>query len=154
MGEIAESMLNGYACEMCGVPLDGEGFGAPRYFSKSCREDRLGIIEQDDESAFWRRARNIQKQERAAWRDKTEIVVRHKLNTLIAKGHRVQFLTPWQVRVDGRFDLFWQAKRYHDIKENRWGNYFDIISFIESKTYATEPRLAPRAMDGRHHGDQ
>lgn len=152
MGEIAESMLNGNACEMCGVPLDGEGFGAPRYCSKSCREDRLGIIEQDDESAFWRRARNIQKQERAAWRDKTEIVVRHKLNTLIAKGHRVRFITQWQVRVNERYDLFWQSKRYHDIKENRRGNYHDIISFIESKTYGTEPRHDAGAVDGRDHG--
>lgn len=107
-----------------------------------------------EDAQFYAEAREKSKQEHAEWRDRIEVIVRHKLNTLIAKGHRVQFLTPWQVRVDGRFDLFWQSKRYHDIKENRRGEYFDIISFIESKTYATELRLAPRAMDGRHHGDQ
>lgn len=68
----------------------------------------------------------------------TEVVVRHKLNTLIARGHAVRFITSSQVRINERFDIFWQNKRYHDLKENRLGDYYDLISFIESKTHEQE----------------
>lgn len=40
MGEIAESMINGDICAMCGIPLAGEAFGIPRYCSKSCAKDQ------------------------------------------------------------------------------------------------------------------
>lgn len=40
MGEIADSMIYGDVCEMCGVPLPGEGYGIPRYCSQDCANDR------------------------------------------------------------------------------------------------------------------
>lgn len=40
MGEIADSMIYGEMCEMCGVPLDGEAEGYPRYCSTECADDR------------------------------------------------------------------------------------------------------------------
>ena len=40
MGEIADSMINGEVCEMCGVPLEGEPSGFPRYCSTECADDR------------------------------------------------------------------------------------------------------------------
>ena len=40
MGEIADSMIYGEACEMCGVPLEGEASGFPRYCSTTCADDR------------------------------------------------------------------------------------------------------------------
>lgn len=40
MGEIADAMINGEMCEMCGVPLSGEAGGFPRYCSKECAKDR------------------------------------------------------------------------------------------------------------------
>lgn len=40
MGEIADMMINGDMCEMCGVWLDGDGEGFPRYCSKECADDR------------------------------------------------------------------------------------------------------------------
>jgi hypothetical protein len=40
MGEIADAMLEGDLCEMCGVALDGEGYGIPRYCSNQCAKDR------------------------------------------------------------------------------------------------------------------
>lgn len=40
MGEIAEMMINGEMCECCGVFLDGEASGYPRYCSKECASDR------------------------------------------------------------------------------------------------------------------
>lgn len=51
MGEVADSMIYGDACEMCGVPLDDEGIGFPRYCSKECAKDRGADISQvvDDE---------------------------------------------------------------------------------------------------------
>lgn len=40
MGEIAEMHLDGTLCEACGVFLDGESPGYPRYCSADCAEDR------------------------------------------------------------------------------------------------------------------
>lgn len=40
MGEIADMMINGDMCEMCGVPLPGGGEGFPRYCSEECARDR------------------------------------------------------------------------------------------------------------------
>ena len=40
MGEIADSMIYGEACEMCGMPLDEEGDGIPSYCSEQCARDR------------------------------------------------------------------------------------------------------------------
>lgn len=40
MGEIAEAMLSGELCEMCGVPIDGGDAGIPMYCSKECALDR------------------------------------------------------------------------------------------------------------------
>jgi len=40
MGEIADAMINGFMCEMCGIYLDGEEPGYPRYCSKDCADDR------------------------------------------------------------------------------------------------------------------
>lgn len=39
MGEIAEMMVNGDLCEMCGSVLPGEGQGFPRYCSAECADD-------------------------------------------------------------------------------------------------------------------
>lgn len=46
MGEIADSMINGETCEMCGVFLDGEPLGFPRYCSLSCAMHRGADISQ------------------------------------------------------------------------------------------------------------
>ncbi len=40
MGEIAEMMLEGTLCEACGVYIEGESPGHPRYCSPQCAEDR------------------------------------------------------------------------------------------------------------------
>jgi hypothetical protein len=40
MGDVAEMMLNGFLCEGCGVFLDGEEPGFPRYCSPRCAKDR------------------------------------------------------------------------------------------------------------------
>jgi hypothetical protein len=51
MGEIADMMINGEMCEMCGVVLDGESPGYPRYCSKECADDRGAdyslVVEED-----------------------------------------------------------------------------------------------------------
>lgn len=52
MGDIADAMINGEMCEMCGVPLEGEAYGIPRYCSAECADDRGAdhsqIAEEDD----------------------------------------------------------------------------------------------------------
>lgn len=40
MGDIADSMLDGTFCEGCGVFLDGDDPGHPRYCSVECADDR------------------------------------------------------------------------------------------------------------------
>jgi endogenous inhibitor of DNA gyrase (YacG/DUF329 family) len=44
MGDIAEMMLDGTLCECCGVPIDGEPPGYPRYCSKLCRRVRAPAV--------------------------------------------------------------------------------------------------------------
>ena len=47
MGEIADMMINGEMCAMCGEFLhDGEDAGYPRYCSMQCAKD-AGIEEKD-----------------------------------------------------------------------------------------------------------
>lgn len=40
MGEIADMMLDGTLCEACGVYIEGDGEGFPRYCSEACARDR------------------------------------------------------------------------------------------------------------------
>ena len=40
MGEIAEAMINGEMCEMCGVYLKENNMGIPMYCSESCAANR------------------------------------------------------------------------------------------------------------------
>ena len=39
MGEIADMMIGGEMCAMCGVYLEGDGVGFPAYCSKQCAKD-------------------------------------------------------------------------------------------------------------------
>lgn len=43
MGDAADMLLNGVLCEACGVFLDGEEPGFPRYCSRDCAEDRGAV---------------------------------------------------------------------------------------------------------------
>lgn len=51
MGDIADMMLDGTLCGGCGVFLDGEGFGVPRYCrgcrseQRSARRDNAAVFE-------------------------------------------------------------------------------------------------------------
>ena len=42
MGEISKMMLDGIMCAGCGVYLEGEYAGFPRYCSKQCAADCTG----------------------------------------------------------------------------------------------------------------
>lgn len=48
MGEIADSMINGEVCVMCGVWLKDEAYGIPRACSNECARDYGGIGIQSD----------------------------------------------------------------------------------------------------------
>lgn len=56
MGEIAESMISGEACEMCGIPLPGEADGFPRYCSEECAIDRGADLSQVVDDTEWQDA--------------------------------------------------------------------------------------------------
>lgn len=92
-----------------------------------------------DDAEMYAENRERRKKEHEEWRERINVVVKHKVSQLRARGHAVRWLTEWQFRVDERYDIFWQSKRYHDVKANRRGDYFDLISFIESKTYGHKP---------------
>lgn len=53
MGEVADAMLNGEDCEMCGIFLGGESPGYPRYCSIQCADDRGAshdqVVPQEDQ---------------------------------------------------------------------------------------------------------
>lgn len=53
MGEIADSMIYGEACEMCGIPLPGEAPGHPRYCSEECAFDRGADMSQVVDDSEW-----------------------------------------------------------------------------------------------------
>jgi hypothetical protein len=42
MGDISDMMIDGTLCEGCGVYLEGESFGVPRYCA-SCERDGCGV---------------------------------------------------------------------------------------------------------------
>ena len=44
MGEIADMMLDGTLCEGCGVYLEGEPTGYPRYCSGACASGRGATV--------------------------------------------------------------------------------------------------------------
>ena len=46
MGEIADAMISGEMCEMCGVYLDSGEMGIPMYCSVQCARHR-GVPEKD-----------------------------------------------------------------------------------------------------------
>jgi len=48
MGDIADAMINGLFCASCGVILDGDEPGFPRYCSKSCRGQECGPVVADE----------------------------------------------------------------------------------------------------------
>ena len=39
MGEVAEMMIEGILCQMCGAYIDDDFGGFPRYCSKSCERN-------------------------------------------------------------------------------------------------------------------
>jgi len=47
MGDVADMMLDGTLCEGCGVYLEGESYGVPRYCA-SCHEDRREFLTMPD----------------------------------------------------------------------------------------------------------
>ena len=42
MGEIADMMLDGTMCQMCGVFIEDGPLGYPGYCSEACKRDHLG----------------------------------------------------------------------------------------------------------------
>lgn len=39
MGELADGLRNGFYCFYCGLPIDNEEPGYPRYCSKKCEKE-------------------------------------------------------------------------------------------------------------------
>jgi len=55
MGEIADAMISGEMCEMCGVYLEDNDMGIPMYCSEQCAKDR-GVPKKDIQSRILKEA--------------------------------------------------------------------------------------------------
>ena len=55
MGEIADAMIGGELCEMCGVPLEKNDMGIPMYCSEECAVSR-GVPKNDAKSRVLKEA--------------------------------------------------------------------------------------------------
>ena len=76
--------------------------------------------------AFWKDVKEADRE----YRDKIGAIVDNKIEDLKTQGFTVRQLTSWQYRINNRLDIFWQSRRYHDIKENKRGSYSDILTFV------------------------
>lgn len=67
---------------------------------------------------------------------KAEIEYEHDKNfwadmkARLEKNYEVQYLTPYQWRINGVVDIFHQSRRFHDIKKNVRGDYRDMHEFL------------------------
>lgn len=61
MGEIAEALINGDDCQICGVPFDDEGDGFPRTCA-GCSDD-----DDDDLASDYRAMKEEKKRRHAEW---------------------------------------------------------------------------------------
>ncbi len=88
--------------------------------------------EEQNDGDWYRECRERAKERHHGWLEHVSPIVQKKLRQLADGGHTVEMKTEWHYRIDGRWDIFWQSKRYHDIKTNTRGDYRDIMQFMHS----------------------
>lgn len=94
MGEIAEAMINGDDCQVCGVPFDDEGSGFPRTCA-SCSDD------DDDLASDYRAMKEERKERHAEWNKiNTETINKSGIPYRLAGGQTMLFREPGKPRVD------------------------------------------------------
>lgn len=89
------------------------------------------MIEPNEETEFWK-AYHEEQQER---RDKRRSARSLEISQLQQDGFKVQRITPYQFRVNGRLDLYPVNNRFHDIKTGRRGRAGDLAAFARSFQY-------------------
>jgi len=101
------------------LPMPDEFYlGKPSKMPRKQRKVSRTIAEQLD-SDDWRAIHKDQQKRRAE-----RLVPRQEeIDALRKDGYRVDMLTEYQWRIDGRLDLFPVHKRWHDTKVNRRGSY-------------------------------
>mgnify|MGYP006921294814 CR=1 FL=1 len=60
-----------------------------------------------------------------------EIFYSDLADRLVSLGYNVKRFTEYQFRVNDRVDVYPVNRRWHDIKENKRGDYEDIFAFCE-----------------------
>jgi len=80
-----------------------------------------------DVGEMWREERKAYKIRRDARIERWK----KTMEWLKANGLVVEFLTEYQVRINGMLDLYIVHGRYHNIKFNRRGNFSNIKKLIE-----------------------
>lgn len=54
-----------------------------------------------------------------------------EINALKKKGYKIEWITPYQCRVNGVLDLFPTNWRYHNIKTSKRGIFDKALSIVE-----------------------
>ena len=65
-----------------------------------------------------------------AWRKKEEKFWAG-MKARVEEKYEVKYLSPYQWRINGALDLYIQSRRYHDIKNNKRGDYRDMHKFLK-----------------------
>lgn len=103
-------------------------------------------------AAYWRDIKEASKNRKVEWRTRVGKVVELKVKKLEVLGFTVVALTEWQYRINGRLDIFWQSQRWHDIRENKRGDYNELVDFVRDYFAARVVRKSG-AMDYTAVGD-
>ena len=82
-----------------------------------------------DEGDYWRDVNAYHRQQKEKRDLRIWPMIENKLK-LVSKKHNVRKLTQYQYRINGTLDIYPQNKRYHDIKNNKRGDYKDMIKFV------------------------
>jgi hypothetical protein len=60
---------------------------------------------------------------RRAWKKMNEADGLKELDTAKKAGFRIEEMTPYQFRINGRLDIYPIRRRYHDVKRDARGTY-------------------------------
>ena len=84
-----------------------------------------------DEGEYWNDIKNYRKDQKEKRDRRIWQMIENKLETLSRK-YNIEKKTQYQYRINGMLDIYPQNKRYHDIKNNKRGDYNDMIKFVNN----------------------
>lgn len=108
MGEIADAMINGDDCQVCGVPFDDEGSGYPRTCA-SCSED-------DDNEFDFKAMKQETKERHANWKIENTAII-EKSGLLFRKAGPETFV--FRETGKPKVDFYPSTGRWRDLTNSK-----------------------------------